>query len=42
VFEGEGRLRWFEGTFSEYEEKMLAQDADHLIHRRPKYKKLGL
>jgi ATP-binding cassette ChvD family protein len=42
VFEGDGRLRWFEGTFSDYEEKMLAQDADHLLHRRPKYKKLGL
>jgi ATP-binding cassette ChvD family protein len=42
VFEGDGRVRWFEGTFSAYEEKMLEQDAEHLIHRRRKYRKLGL
>lgn len=42
VFEGDGRVRWFEGTFFDYEAKMLAQDADHLIHRRTKYRKLGL
>ncbi len=42
VFEGDGRVRWFEGNFSAYEEKMLAQDAEHLIHRRRKYRKLGL
>ncbi|NLF18690.1 MAG: energy-dependent translational throttle protein EttA [Lentisphaerae bacterium] len=42
VFEGDGRVRWFEGSFSDYEEAMLAQDSDHLLHRRSKYRKLGL
>ncbi len=42
VFEGAGKLRWFEGSFRDYEEKMLAADADHLIHRRSRYRKLTL
>jgi ATPase subunit of ABC transporter with duplicated ATPase domains len=42
IFEGDGRLAWFEGNFQAYEEKMLAADAEHLLHRRGKYKKLAL
>ncbi len=40
VFEGEGRLRWFEGNFQAYEEQMLKQDGEHLLHRRSKYRRL--
>lgn len=42
IFEGDGRLRWFEGNFADYEEKMLAGNSDRLLHRRGKYKKLSL
>gem|GEM_PF-6261969 len=34
IFEGEGKLRWFEGSFAGNEERQL--------HRRGKYKKLAL
>ena len=42
IFEGNGEVKWFEGNFQEYEEKMLASDAEHLLHRRSKYRKLAL
>ncbi len=42
IFEGGGRLRWFEGNFADYEEKVLAGNADRLLHRRGKYKRLAL
>ncbi len=42
IFEGGGKLRWFEGNFADYEEKVLAGDADRRLHRRGKYKKLAL
>ena len=42
VFEGDGKLKWFEGNFQAYEEKMLAADAEHLLHRRKHYKKMNL
>ena len=42
VFEGDGKLKWFEGNFQAYEEKMLAADAEHLLHRRQHYKKMKL
>ncbi len=42
IFEGDGKVTWFEGNFQDYEEKMLAADADHLVHRRNKFKKLHL
>ena len=42
IFEGEGKLRWFEGNFADYEEKVLAGDAERLLHRRGKYKRLAL
>jgi ATP-binding cassette ChvD family protein len=42
VFEGDGRVRWFEGSFADYEEQMCARDAEHLLHRRGKYRRLSL
>ncbi len=42
IFEGEGRLRWFEGNFADYEEKVLSVNEERRLHRRGKYKKLVL
>ena len=42
IFEGDGKLRWFEGNFADYEEKVLVGNEDRLLHRRGKYKKLAL
>ena len=41
VFEGGGRVGWFDGNFQAYEERVLrAGDADRLVHRRNRYKRL--
>ena len=41
IFEGEGRLRWFDGDFEGYEEELVhTGHADHLSHRRNQYKRL--
>lgn len=41
IFEGDGRIKWFEGNFQSYEEQVLrAGNAERLSHRRKKYKKL--
>ncbi|MFA6568685.1 MAG: energy-dependent translational throttle protein EttA [Victivallales bacterium] len=42
IFEGDGKVKWFEGNFQEYEERMLSADAEHLLHRRSKYRRLSL
>ena len=42
IFEGNGALRWFEGNFSDYEERVLAGNTDRLQHRRGKYRRLAL
>ena len=42
VMEGRGATIWFEGGFTEYEDRMLAANADRLAHRRSKYKRLAL
>ena len=42
AFEGEGNPVWYEGGFSEYEEKKLAQNADPYANRRARYRKLRL
>lgn len=42
IFEGDGKMRWFEGNFADYEEKVLVRNQDLLLHRRSKYKKLAL
>ena len=41
VFEGDGRLRWFDGNFQAYEEQILAAgDKERLTHRRARYRRL--
>jgi ATP-binding cassette ChvD family protein len=40
VFEGDGKVAWFEGNFSAYEETLKAKDPNHLKHRRGKYRKI--
>lgn len=42
VFEGGGQVKWFEGNFTAYEEKQLAENPNGLINRRSKYRKLSL
>jgi ATPase subunit of ABC transporter with duplicated ATPase domains len=42
IFEGEGKIRWFEGNFADYEDRVLERDQNRLLHRRGKYKKLAL
>ena len=42
IFEGDGKLSWFEGNIADYEEKVLAKNEDRQLHRRGKYKKLAL
>lgn len=40
IFVGDGKLSWFEGNFESYEERVLAQDGEHLLHRRSRYRAL--
>ena len=40
VFEGNGKVIWFEGNFSSYEEMMKAKDPNRYKNRRGKYKKI--
>jgi len=43
VFEGEGKLKWFEGNFKDYEDFMTKEyGAEKLTNRRSKYRKLNL
>lgn len=42
IFEGEGRVKWFEGNFADYEQQVLLRNQDRLLHRRGKYRKLSL
>jgi ATP-binding cassette ChvD family protein len=42
VFEGEGKLRWFEGNFEEYQERRKQELGGREETRRSKYKKLTL
>jgi len=42
VFEGDGKLRWFEGNFAEYEETRKRELGGREENRRSKYKKLKL
>ncbi len=42
VFEGEGKLRWFEGNFEEYQAKRREELGGREESRRSKYKKLTL
>ena len=40
IFTGDGKLSWFEGNFESYEERVLAQDGERLLHRRSRYRAL--
>ena len=40
VFEGGGKVAWFEGNFSAYEEMMRVKDPNRYGNRRGKYKKI--
>ena len=40
VYEGNGKVRWFEGNFSEYEEMLKTKDPGRFENRRSKYKKI--
>jgi len=40
IFEGNGRVRWFEGNFAAYEEMLKTEDPNRLTNRRNKYKKI--
>jgi len=42
VFEGEGKVRWFEGNFEEYQEKRRQELGGREENRRSKYKKLNI
>jgi ATP-binding cassette ChvD family protein len=42
VYEGEGKVRWFEGNFADYQEKRRQELGGREDHRRLKYKKLTL
>ncbi|MCL2000956.1 MAG: energy-dependent translational throttle protein EttA [Planctomycetes bacterium] len=43
IFEGAGRIKWFNGNFQAYEEQVLRTGSgDRLRHRRNKYKRLSL
>ena len=42
VLEGDGKTRWFEGNFQDYEQFVQAENPERLAHRRAKYKRLTL
>jgi ATP-binding cassette ChvD family protein len=42
VFEGNSKVRWFEGNFEEYQEKRKQELGGKEEHRRSKYKKLTI
>ncbi|MGL6196304.1 MAG: energy-dependent translational throttle protein EttA, partial [Thermoguttaceae bacterium] len=40
IFEGDGKVRWFDGNFSAYEDALAKEAPDRFAHRRGKYKKI--
>jgi len=40
VMEGDGRTRWFEGNFAQYEASVMAENPERFAHRRAKYQRL--
>jgi ATP-binding cassette ChvD family protein len=42
VMEANGKTRWFEGNFADYERAVTAEDPNRAVHRRGKYKRLAL
>ena len=42
IMEGNGKTRWFEGNFADYEKSVVAEDPNRVAHRRGKYRRLAL
>ena len=42
IMEGNGKTRWFEGDFTDYEQAVMAENPDRVAHRRNKYRRLTL
>lgn len=42
IMEGNGKTRWFEGDFTDYEQAVLVENPDRVAHRRNKYRRLTL
>jgi ATPase subunit of ABC transporter with duplicated ATPase domains len=42
IMEGDGKTRWFEGNFGDYEDLVAAENPERLAHRRGKYHRLAL
>lgn len=42
IMEGNGKTRWFEGNFADYERAVMAEDPDRVAHRRNRYRRLTL
>ncbi|MBR5626683.1 MAG: energy-dependent translational throttle protein EttA, partial [Thermoguttaceae bacterium] len=40
IFDGAGKVRWFEGNFAAYEEMLQKEDPGRQEHRRSKYRKI--
>jgi ATPase subunit of ABC transporter with duplicated ATPase domains len=40
VMDGDGKTRWFEGNFAQYEAAVLAENPERFAHRRAKYQRL--
>ena len=34
IFEGNGKVRWYDGNYEAYEENVLGKDKEHYLHRR--------
>ncbi len=40
VMDGDGKTRWFEGNFAQYEATVMAENPERFAHRRAKYQRL--
>ena len=40
IFDGNGRITWFEGNFAEYEEMLRSKDPERFARRRSRYRKI--
>ncbi len=42
IFEGDGKVQWFQGNFTAWEDKLKAENPDRIAHRRGKYKQIKI
>ncbi len=42
IFEGDGKMQWFQGNFAAYEEQVQKDNPDRVAHRRSRYKRLKM